>query len=813
MKNNSTTSNFQQAVIEAGITPPQRVKIDGNIHRFPTNEKPGDTAGWYVLNDQGIAITGAFGCWRSGVTETWSSIDEAALDKSQLRMVRDEMRRAQKLADQEKIELQEKASMKTAEAWSKAQDADSNHQYLVRKGVNAYGIKQFYFDGFQCLMIPLMDTEGKLWSYQRIYPDDRVNNKFFLKNGRVTGLFHTIGEPTPTRIIAEGYATAASLHESTGHCVHVAFNSHNLQQVAESIRRVHSDVELIIAADDDWKAEGNPGLTYATKAAQASGAKLSIPTWQVNNRKEKDTDFNDLYLIEGPQAVKNCIDRAERTEKDSISTPGRKSNRKNLNFNKDDDKSSSQATNLVMLAEARCELFTDHNGEAHTRFSLEDHIETYRISSSMFRDWLAKQFWETESKVPGESAMSSAITTLNGIAKFNNDQRKVFQRVGKLEDKYYLDLADEQWRTIEISDSGWRVLEKPPVIFVRTSSMRSLPEPKETGDLDLLWNYINIPKEDRFLLLAWILECFRRNTPDPILELTGEQGSGKSLTHNNIRDLIDPNKVNLRSVPEKREDLFVPAGHSLIVSLENVSRLSPSMQDALCSLSTGGGFAARGLYTNDEEFVLKLQRPVIINGIAGVVTRADLLDRTLSLELPRLEERQSSSTLCEAFERDRPAILSALLDIFVEVINYLPSIKISPKKLPRMGDFAQIGEAIYQIKGYKSGKFLFDYKMNRERGIRQTLDSSPVGQAIQSFMECSSFSRFDGTIKQLLKELESFKPDQEGWVKTPRGLGDTLRRLGPALSSVNIDVKIDSKPQRDGYHVHLNWIESEDEDE
>ncbi len=179
MKNNSTTSNFQQAVIEAGITPPQRVEIDGNIHRFQTNDKPGDTAGWYVLNDQGIAITGAFGCWRSGVTETWSSIDEAALDKSQLRMVRDEMRRAQKLADQEKIELQEKASMKTAEAWSKAQDADSNHQYLVRKGVNAYGIKQFYFDGFQCLMIPLMDTEGKLWSYQRIYPDDRVNNKFF----------------------------------------------------------------------------------------------------------------------------------------------------------------------------------------------------------------------------------------------------------------------------------------------------------------------------------------------------------------------------------------------------------------------------------------------------------------------------------------------------------------------------------------------------------------------------------------------------------------------------------------------------------
>ena len=150
----------------------------------------------------------------------------------------------------------------------------------------------------------------------------------FFKNGRVTGLFHTIGEPTPTRIIAEGYATAASLHESTGHCVHVAFNSHNLQQVAESIRRMHSDVELVIAADDDWKAEGNPGLTMRQKLRKHQALSFPSRPWQVNNRKEKDTDFNDLYLIEGPQAVKNCIDRAERTEKDSISTPVRKSNRK-----------------------------------------------------------------------------------------------------------------------------------------------------------------------------------------------------------------------------------------------------------------------------------------------------------------------------------------------------------------------------------------------------------------------------------------------------------------------------------------------------
>ena len=116
MANNHITLKFQQSMEEAGIAPPDRVMVDGQFHRFPTNGKPGDTAGWYVLNDLGNVVTGAFGCWRSRVTKTWSSIDEAILDKSQLRKVHDEMKRAQKLAEQKKIELHEQASMIAEEA-------------------------------------------------------------------------------------------------------------------------------------------------------------------------------------------------------------------------------------------------------------------------------------------------------------------------------------------------------------------------------------------------------------------------------------------------------------------------------------------------------------------------------------------------------------------------------------------------------------------------------------------------------------------------------------------------------------------------
>ena len=307
MINNLITLKFQQSMEETGIKPPDLVVIDGQYHRFPTNGKTGDTAGWYVLNDLGTIVAGVFGCWRSGVTSKWSSINEETLDKQQLHRVHVEIKKAKKLADQKKMELQQKASINAEQAWSKAKDADSNHPYLVRKGVKAYGIKQFHFDGCQCLMIPLMDTEGKLWSYQRIYPDNRVQDKIFLKNGRVTGLFHTIGEPTPTRIIAEGYATAASLHESTGHCVHVAFNCHNSIPVAKAIREKYSDADVIIAADDDHMTSGNPGLSKAKEAAIEIGVGLVVPDFG-ENRGSNETDFNDLHRLKGPYAVRVGIE-------------------------------------------------------------------------------------------------------------------------------------------------------------------------------------------------------------------------------------------------------------------------------------------------------------------------------------------------------------------------------------------------------------------------------------------------------------------------------------------------------------------------
>ena len=121
-----------------------------------------------------------------------------------------------------------------------------------------------------------------------------------------------------------------------------------------------------------------------------------------------------------------------------------------------------------------------------------------------------------------------------------------------------------------------------------------------------------------------------------------------------------------------------------------------------------------------------------------------------------------------------------------------------------MGDFAHLGEALYQVMGRPEGSFLDDFSENRKSGVRRTLDTSPVGQAIQSLMESPKTNdQFEGTIKQLLEDLEDHKPDRDVWVKSARGLGDALRRHAPALRTVGIDVQVDKKPRRDGYHVRI----------
>ena len=136
-----------------------------------------------------------------------------------------------------------------------------------------------------------------------------------------------------------------------------------------------------------------------------------------------------------------------------------------------------------------------------------------------------------------------------------------------------------------------------------------------------------------------------------------------------------------------------------MVSYENLSHLQPELQDAFCTLATGGGFADRTLYTNKEETIIEVKRPVVLNGISVLVTAQDLLDRTLHIDLPRILKRKTEKDIEIELEENKQRIFGGLLDLLAKALQILPSVKIDQEDLPRMADFSYLGEAVYRALG------------------------------------------------------------------------------------------------------------------
>ena len=204
---------FQDAIAAAGLTPPTSIKADGELHRFSTNRQTNDKAGWYVLHSDPPA-GGAFGCWRSGVTETWSEVKKDTLSKLDRERHIQRMAEVNALAQAERQRDQTNAAAEASRIWSQAQPAKTDHPYLSRKGVQSHGLR---VDADGSLLVP-MHLNNQLVSVQRIYADGK---KRFLKNGIKKGASFTIPGIAGPMIVVEGYTTAASVVEATGLTVHV----------------------------------------------------------------------------------------------------------------------------------------------------------------------------------------------------------------------------------------------------------------------------------------------------------------------------------------------------------------------------------------------------------------------------------------------------------------------------------------------------------------------------------------------------------------------------------------------------------------
>jgi putative DNA primase/helicase len=284
---------FKNAMLSSGIVCREDIIADGQIHRFANHGK-GKKDSWYVYHD----LAGAFGDWSQNIQGKWSAGNSSLSPRDQ-NLLREQQEKAQQTAEAEKIRKQEEAAHLVLTKWNSLLEMGSS-PYLERKQVKAYGVR---FGG-EHLIIPLRDTKGKLWSFQWIEPDGK---KQFLKGGKKKGCFHTIGVLEDGRFIyiVEGYATGASVHMATLAPVVVAFDAGSIDPVIEEIKKSYPNSPLIIAGDDDVWKDHNIGREKAQQAALKHGCSFVFPSFK--DTSSKPTDFNDLLVLEGLEAVKQQL--------------------------------------------------------------------------------------------------------------------------------------------------------------------------------------------------------------------------------------------------------------------------------------------------------------------------------------------------------------------------------------------------------------------------------------------------------------------------------------------------------------------------
>ena len=207
----------------------------------------------------------------------------------------------------------------------------------------------------------------------------------------------------------------------------------------------------------------------------------------------------------------------------------------------------------------RCDdLFHTATGTAFADITIDDHRETWPIRSQRFRGWLRRRYYQATGGAASAAEIRSALDLLEARAQFDGPERAVHIRIAEHAGHIYLDLADEEWRAVDIGPDGWRVIACPPVRFRRPAGMLPLPVPQQGGSIEAVNSCLNLTNRDDFVLIvAWLLAALRSGSPYPLLAISGEQGSAKTVLSKLLKALIDPNAAPVRSLSREERELMI----------------------------------------------------------------------------------------------------------------------------------------------------------------------------------------------------------------------------------------------------------------
>ena len=474
----------------------------------------------------------------------------------------------------------------------------------------------------------------------------------------------------------------------------------------------------------------------------------------------------------------------------------------------------SQAVQVIRMAMEHARLFrSDNLGYASVRRG--DHRENYAIESSSFARWIKALFYDQKGTVCSDSALKGAIPVLEAKA-LDGPEERVYRRFANTGDALYWDLANDDWEVVEVTRDGWEVTKDSPVKFIRTPNADSLPHPDRGGSLEEFRTFCATTDENWTLIKGWMLGVLQGEGPFFALIVNGEQGSVKSMLCRLLKRLLDPvRKAELGVIPKDEIGFGVEAENEYLVGFDNVSGISLVQSDCICRIATGAGVKTRKFYTNGEQAVFQACRPVLLNGIPDFAEKPDLLDRSIVILQPSMndEDRKEERTILGDFERCRASVFGALLDLAVNGLKNRDSTRLASP--PRMADAARWITACLG-----SMEFLDEYTQNKAASVELGLEASPVFPLLKKYllqgpgldMKNRTMNAdwkpgyWKGTSDQLRDALVAFAAKGEGisrfFPETAKGVNNQLRRDAPSMRKVGIDVTFGNRTH-EGRLIHV----------
>ena len=457
----------------------------------------------------------------------------------------------------------------------------------------------------------------------------------------------------------------------------------------------------------------------------------------------------------------------------------------------DETNKSSSSQALIKLTEDFI-LFHSPDTKTYASVPINSHWENHSIRSKVFSRLLLSRYYKKYKKGLNKNSLEDAVSVLESKAMFEGKQDDVHVRVAESAGHIYIDLGNKLWEVADVTSRNWEITQNTPVKFIRPKGMLEFPLPIKGGSIEDLKSFINLPDEESWVLLvSYLLFSLTSKGPFPILIVQGEQGSAKSTFCRLIRSLIDPATSPLRSMPTNTRDLMLAAQNGWLMVYDNLSGLSSVLSDALCRLSTGGGFATRELYSDSTETLFEASRPVCLNGITEFATRDDLLDRALILKLPSIpdDQRKDEKSFWADFELMQPCILGGMLSVLSDTIKFLPEVIL--ENTPRMADFSRFSTAVERAMGWHKNTFMSAYNHNRMLSTEMSLESDPVALAVINLDKKKWKGTATGLLEMLSNQISDTVRRSRSWPDTPNWLSNRLKRIVPSLRKIGIEIEFE----------------------